>query len=86
VLESVVFNKIIDFIRPQLTSAQFGFLEQRSSTHQLLACYSEVVAAFEEKLSVDVLYLDLHKAFDSVPHQELLFKLRRIGITGPLWW
>ena len=42
-------------------------------------------SAFENRISTDVLYLDLQKAFDSVPHQELLFKLWRIGITGNLW-
>ena len=52
---------------------------------QLLQCYSQVVQAFEDGYSVDMLYLDIRKAFDSVPHEELLFKLWRLGITGPLW-
>ena len=33
----------------------------------------------------DVVYLDFKKAFDSVPHKELLFKLRSLGISGKLW-
>ncbi len=52
---------------------------------QMLVCYSEIINAFENRCPVDILYLDLRKAFDSVPHKELLFKLWRIGITGPLW-
>ena len=29
--------------------------------------------------------LDFKKAFDSVPHKELLFKFRSLGISGKLW-
>ncbi len=33
----------------------------------------------------DVIFLDFAKAFDTVPHNELLFKLHKLGITGDLW-
>ena len=39
----------------------------------------------DRKASSDGIYLDFSKAFDSVPHQELLYKLWQMGITGPLW-
>ena len=35
---------------------------------------------------MDIVYPYLKKAFNSVPHYELLVKLWRIGITGPLWF
>ena len=75
VLESILFSKIIDFIKLKLSSHQFGFLAKRLSIAQLLTCYSETMDSLERKCATDVLYLDLKKASDSVPHNELLFKL-----------
>jgi len=40
--------------------------------------------ALESGDSVDVIYLDLHKAFDCAPHRRLLSKLQSYGIPGKL--
>ena len=85
ILERIVYNHIIDFIRPQLSTNQFGFLKGRSCLSQLLTSYSEIVEALNAGESCDVIYLDFAKAFDKVSHKQLLFKLWRLGITGNVW-
>ena len=36
-------------------------------------------------IQMSSIYLDFKKAFDSVPHQKLLYTIWRIGTTRPLW-
>ena len=72
----------ISFIRPKLSNTQFGFTKGKSCLAQLLTIFSTINQAADSKKSVDVMYLDFKKAFDSVPHEQLLFKL---CIIGPLW-
>ena len=83
VLEAVIFNKLIDFIWPQINTNQFGFLRNRSCLTQLLTSYSEVYTSLDAGISSDIAYFDFRKAFDTVPHAELLLKLWMSGITGP---
>ena len=40
---------------------------------------------FDEGNAVDIIYLDFKKAFDSVPHQRLLVKIKSYGISGNLY-
>ncbi len=47
---------------------------------------SAVVNNADQKFACDIVYLDFRKAFDSVGHKELLFKLWLMGITGDLWF
>ncbi len=85
VLESLIYHKIIDFIRPKLSELQFGFVKNKSCLTQLLTAFAIINEATDNKDQVDMVYLDFKKAFDTVSHNELLFKLWRIGITGNLW-
>ncbi len=42
----------------------------------------KVTQILDEKEAVDVIYMDMKKAFDTVPHQRLLKKLESYGIEG----
>lgn len=86
VLERLVFDHIIDFISDKvINQSQFGFLRGKSTIQQLLIFLEDITSYTSHNDQVDAVYLDFRKAFDSVPHAELLQKLRRCGITGKLW-
>ena len=81
VLEKLVYNNIIDFVRGSISTTQFGFLKGHSSLQQLLIFWNTII----NMPLTDTIYLDIRKAFDTVSHNELLFKLWHFGITGSLW-
>ena len=64
------------------TDCQHGFRSGRSCCTQLLGVIDDWSRGLDEGLSTDVIYLDYRKAFDSVPHQRLLVKLKAYGIDG----
>ena len=78
VLERLVYNKINGTIRDRLTNGQYGFIEGRSSFHQLIIFLNKISNALDNIGQVDALYLHFRKAFDSVPHNKLLCKLWKI--------
>ena len=66
-MEFLVKHKLIN-------TSQHGFLKARS-------CLTNPFFGRNYNGSpVDVVYLDFHKAFDKVPHQRLLLKLKAHGI------
>ena len=87
VLEFIIFNHIYGFISNQISHLQFGFLKHHSCVQQLLVSLNNIINSFNNsfKPQVDTIYLDFRKAFDSVPHNELLVKLWHLGITSNLW-
>jgi hypothetical protein len=84
VLERCILNKIIETIRPQITRLQHGFMKGKSTTTQIITVISNIHKIFDNKDKTDVIYFDLAKAFDSVPHSLLLHKLQSFGIHGNL--
>ena len=77
VLERIVYNSIIHFLDGTFSNFQFGFLPGHSSLQQLLIFIIEILNAKQTNNGLDVLYLDISKAFDSVAHHILETKLHK---------
>ncbi|MCP4584377.1 reverse transcriptase domain-containing protein, partial [Pseudoalteromonas sp.] len=71
-------------MKPYLHAGQHGFLKGRSTVTQLLECLHDWTSAIDSGQFVDVLYVDISKAFDSVSHPKLIAKLDRYGVRGHL--
>jgi hypothetical protein len=84
VLERCIYNHIIDEIRPLISEHQFGFLSNSSTNSQLITFFNKINTCLDNKGETDVIYFDLSKAFDSVPHPPLLDKIQTFGINGNL--
>jgi len=86
IMERVVRETIIRHLERYklITPAQHGFVQRKACVTNLLECADFVTDAVARNRWVDVIYLDYAKAFDTVPHKRLLFKLEAYGIGGPL--
>ena len=78
-MERLVFNHIYPVVSPQINSAQHGFMKHRSTTTQLIDTYSDISRKLDSGSQTDIIFLDFAKAFDSVPHDLIVHKLKTFG-------
>ncbi len=85
-MEKIIKKALIQFLEQNhlLSDAQHGFRSGRSCLTNLLFSLDRWSKARDEGKMVHAIYIDFKKAFDSVPHQRLLHKLRSAGIRGNL--
>ena len=83
-MESIIKDHILNHlsINNLLSPYQFGFIPGRSCSTQLLLILDYLTHHLDNGYSIDVIYLDFQKAFDTVLHQRLLQKLTSFGIHG----
>ena len=67
-----------------ITQEQYGFLSKSSTSMQLLYCFNDWTLSLRKSYSVDVIYFDFAKAFDTVSHPKLIHKLRAYGFCETL--
>ena len=65
-----------------LSNLQHGFLEGHSCETQRIALADDLAKEMQNGGQSDVIVTDFSKAFDKVPHQELLYKLSNYGIKN----
>ena len=70
--------KVNQGIRP----SQNGFMNGRSCLTNLISFYDKVTHLVDEGKTVNVVYLDFSKAFDTGPHSIRVQKLAAHGLDG----
>lgn len=84
VFESVVHGTVATQFCPFVSDAQHAFVARRSVATNLLSLVDLLSRRLDEGLQVDVVYLDLQKAFDRVDNDVLLHKLGAAGFVPRL--
>ena len=83
-MEKIVRDKVMTHLQVNnlICNEQHGFVSGRSCTTQLLETLDEWTEILDEGGSIDAIYTDFQKAFDTVPHQRLVRKLQTYGVSG----
>lgn len=63
---------------------QHGFLRARWTTANLATFVERLLVSVDASTQVQVIYMDVSKAFDRVPHRLLISKLYSYGIAGTM--
>ncbi|CAM4397635.1 unnamed protein product, partial [Lepidochelys olivacea] len=83
VLEKILKEKVVKDIEVngKWDKIQHGYTKGRSCQTNLISFFETVTDFLDKGNAVYLMYLDFSKAFDTMPHGELLVKLEKMGIN-----
>lgn len=81
-LEHIVSGYLNSYLAENkiLSPVQHGFRKEMSTVTQLVTTIHDFSVVLDKSGQIDVLILDFRKAFDTVPHSKLIYKLESIGV------
>jgi len=84
--ESVLKNHLLQYLMSNsiISKTQHGFLNNHSTTTNLIESLNDWSISLEHQKPIKVLYIDFEKAFDKVSVPKLVHKLKGVGIQGRL--
>lgn len=82
IFEIIILNRIKEFENKNkiMVDEQFGFRQNRSTVQQLARITNYISNGFNINKSTAMLLLDIEKAFDTVWHQGLIYKLHNMNL------
>jgi hypothetical protein len=83
-LESFIGSWILQTITPHIDSKQYGVVQGRSTTHQLVDILHHWHQALDNSSSIRVVFLEYAKAFNHVDHCIVIIKLQALGVSNVL--
>ena len=84
VIEKIVHEQFYEYLETNnlLSSSQFGFRKHRSTEAAATVFFDKVKRGVDKNKMVGAIFIDLCKAFDTIGHGELLYKLQLYGVSG----